>query len=76
MVNETDYMKSLTLNLLLDLILDCTNGNVRLIGGAASNEGTVEVCTNKLWGLISDVGWDENDAKVICRQLNLPYNGQ
>ena len=25
--------------------------------------------------MISDAGWDENDAKVICRQLDLPYDG-
>ena len=57
-------------------LLDCIKNDVRLIGGGTSNEGTVEVCANNVWGLISDVGWDENDAKVICRQLNLPYSGQ
>ena len=54
---------------------DCTNDRVRLIGGTTSNEGTIEICINNLWGMISDAGWDENDAKVICRQLDLPYDG-
>ncbi len=55
--------------------IDCVNGRVRLVGGSASNEGTIEICANSLWGLISDAGWDQNDAQVVCKQLNLPYDG-
>ena len=47
----------------------CTNGDVRLVGGGFPNEGTVEVCFNNLWGLISDLGWNDADARVVCRQL-------
>lgn len=54
---------------------DCTDGKVRLTGGGSSNEGTVEVCADSLWGLVSDAGWDQNDAKVVCKQLNLSYSG-
>ena len=43
--------------------------------GTTLSEGTVEVCLNKQWGLITDAGWDENDAKVICRVLDLPFDG-
>ena len=50
-------------------------GEVRLVGGDADSEGTIEVCANSVWGLITDAGWDENDAHVVCRQLNLPVNG-
>ena len=50
-------------------------GEVRLVGGDTDSEGTIEVCTNSVWGLITDAGWDENDAHVVCRQLNLPVNG-
>lgn len=50
------------------IILDCTDGDVRLVGGSYENEGTVEICSGGLWGLIADAGWDDNDAKVICRQ--------
>ena len=39
------------------------------MGGGFENEGTVEVCFNNLWGLISDVGWTDADAKVVCNQL-------
>ena len=51
------------------VITGCTYGDIRLIGGAFENEGTVQVCFNKLWGLISDYNWDNNDAKVVCNQL-------
>ena len=57
------------------VLLGCTEGEVRLVGGTSDNEGTVEICHNKLWGLITDAGWDNKDAKVICRQLNLPVRG-
>ena len=42
------------------------------------NEGIVEVCKEGLWGSISydaDDLWGANEAKVICRQLGLPYTG-
>ena len=43
--------------------------------GSSGNEGTIEICHNKLWGLITDAGWDNKDAVVICRQLNLSSEG-
>ena len=50
-------------------------GEVRLVGGKTDSEGTIEVCLNSVWGLITDAGWDQNDAHVVCRQLNLPIDG-
>ena len=35
-------------------------------------EGTVEVCFDNLWGLVSaDAYWDDKDAQVVCTSLNL-----
>ena len=45
---------------------------MRLVGGPYENEGTVEICIGSLWGLIAEAGWDDNDAKVICRQAGFP----
>ena len=48
------------------------DGSVRLVGSEDEREGTVEVCFNSLWGLVSaDAYWDDLDAQVVCRELNL-----
>ena len=49
--------------------IDCANGDVRVLGGGFDNEGTVEVCYNNIWGVISDQGWTSADARVVCNQL-------
>ena len=56
-----------------DAPVGCENGDVRLLGGGFDNEGTVEVCLDNLWGLVSDEGWTDLDAKVVCNQLG--YTG-
>ena len=52
---------------------DCSNGDVRLMGGANSLEGRVEICLDNNYSTVCDDLWDEEDAKVVCRQLD--YNG-
>lgn len=42
---------------------------LRLMGGADSSEGRVEVFHDGQWGTVCDSGWDNNDATVICRML-------
>jgi len=53
----------------------CTNDTIRLVGGRSSNEGRVEICINGVWGSVCDDNWDNYDARVVCRQLGLPYTG-
>ena len=48
MVRNTIY--SCIMNETVDA--DCTEGAIRLVNGPTKSEGTLEICHNKLWGLI------------------------
>lgn len=42
---------------------------VRLVDGATSNEGRVEVNIGGQWGTVCDDEWGHPDALVVCRML-------
>ncbi len=47
----------------------CSNGDIRLVGGSAPYEGTVEVCFNGHWGTVCHDRWGTADALTVCRIL-------
>ena len=57
------------------LLLACSNGDIRLAGGATNNTGRIEVCNNNLWGTVCDDLFGVPDATVACRQLGFNSTG-
>ena len=55
--------------LLMSIESECDGGQVRLVDGRFWSEGRVEVCDKGTWGRVCRDSWDDDDARVVCRQL-------
>ena len=56
-------------------ITGCSDGAVRVMGGANPLEGRIEICQSNEYGTVCDDFWDELEAKVVCKQLGYTENG-
>ena len=50
-------------------LLSETTDQFRLISGASSHEGVVQIWTDGGWGVLCDSGWGDEESDVTCRQL-------
>ena len=53
----------------------CQSHEVRLVGGSSPSEGRLEICLGGSWGTVCDSQFHNVDARVVCKQLGLPYGG-
>ncbi len=55
---------------------DCVSNSVRLIDVSSSKKKVVEVCKDGVWGSITSSRWSNRAARVVCRQLGLPWQSK
>lgn len=53
-----------------------TLGDLRILGGANSSAGRLEIFANNAWGTVCTDYWSRYDAQVACRQLGFPARGK
>ena len=39
------------------------------MNGTTPYEGRVEICYDGVWGSVCDSGWNDQDAAIVCLQL-------
>ena len=76
---KTSIIITCSINFLSTAFIPCYGeGSVRIANntstfsrnfdGGFTSTGRVEVCYNGSYGSVCDVGWDDEDASVVCRR--------
>ena len=51
------------------LLIGCSEGGLRLVGGNKDSSGVVQFCHNNEWGYICGDQWANPAASVVCRHV-------
>ena len=57
------------------LFPECRDGDVRLVGNSNPLAGRLEVCYDRVWGMVCSGIWSSVNAEVVCRQLGYATAG-
>jgi deleted-in-malignant-brain-tumors protein 1 len=49
--------------------VECESGDVRLLDGATTLEGRLEICINNAWGTVCAQEFTSDEAIIVCAQL-------
>ena len=55
---------------------NCTDSDIRLVGGATDNEGRVEICNDSRWMAFCSNGWTDQDAGQMCEKFGFASIGE
>ena len=58
------------------MIVNCTNGEARLIDGPSVSRGRLEVCLNQAWVTVCSSGFGIEESMVACGQLGFQRYGR
>ena len=56
-------------------IVNCTEGEARLVNGPSTNKGRVEICIDRSWATVCRRGFGYEESRVICGQLGYQRYG-
>ena len=56
---------------------NCSDNDVRLVGGSSPTAGRLEICANQMWGTVcSGYYWSTSNTNAVCRQLGYQFFGE
>ena len=56
-------------------IVNCTEGEARLVNGSSANKGRLEICNDQSWATVCSSSFGYQESRVVCGQLGYQRYG-